>query len=561
MVRNSFFIATIWASSAFPFFSGASSPRSPSGRKTKSPGLFDLLPFEDCPDLPSPRSSPRFKRTRSVRINDNVFYQPDDWEYWLERGEPEINEDIDIDEDYGIMRPVASRTKYEYSSPQSVVDKLSAPATPETSSASALTTAGGASLKLAPIQSEATKVLEPPRSILKIRLFNKAHPNQMELFKYGRIRDLENYYKTGVQLSLPEVVLTEIFNHLVDNRHFGKLKVIYEHDRLKFNELVLKNEELTIEAILNLAFHVFKKRAEQDLMILQESDRLYSTTELRVAFYLLSSSFDPQEVYNVVTSLLEADEESLNHVLIKEIIDQYNRKPGTVPLLIFAVQKGLEFRTIFEFEPNEVDRLDSENCSIIYYATCEGNLDVLEFFNSQAEIGRKLAGLTPLIGAAKNNRDDSLEFFLEKSNRVFDQKDYEDAAFSAAIFNNFKIFKMLFTAEKIDLYCFRGDSTFLSVALKNGNLGFAKSLLERLNFNINFVGEDPINPEGHALVYVLDKYSFVEMFLKLGASRNIKVYINQEDERSEGLLVPLDEYLRIKMDARLIKLFEKYSSV
>lgn len=531
-MRDAIFIVAIWVflSYSSPSYA-ASSPRSPSGRKTKSPGLSGF-PSEDSLDSPSPRTSPRFKRTRSVRINEDVSF------HWLDDSEPQIDfaAMMSLKPSYETMgpleptcelvRPVATRAGIK-GSPQSIV---ATPTTPEI-----------------------------PRPILKIRVpLSRVHPTTSHLFQSGTINDLKAFYDRGIQLSLPEPAITDIFKHLVDSSQFGKLKVIYERDRLKLTEFILKSGELSSEAILMLASQVFSKSAEQDLLDLQESTRDYSTIGLRVAFYLFAVYFDPQEVYNIITSLLDAGE--ANHVLTKEIISQYNRKPEcVVPLLIFAIQKGLEFRTIVEFEPTEVDRLDSENCSIIYHAAAEGNLDVLEFFNGQME-RRELAGSSPLIGAAKNNRDDSLKFFLEDSNWLFTEKDYEDAAFTAAICNNFSFFKLILNAGKVDLYSYRGDLTFLSAALRHGSLGFAKLLVERLDYSVNFVGEDPINSEGHALVYVLEKYSFSEMFLKRGASRNIKVYIEDEDSEDQERLVSLDEYLLLKKDTKLMKLLEKYPS-
>ena len=502
MVNWSIFFATTWA------FTTAVIASSPRDRKTKSPRSFDIT-GSDVMEIASPRSSPRFKRLKTVTINEEVLFHGDDEEYFEEIITPIIGIEAKDHRACEIVRPAAVKQ-------------------PE----------------------ESTPGL--PRPILKIKIPSKTYTTPMDLFMFGSVRDLKSFYDRGVHLSLPEGEISAIFKHLLETFQSGKLKMIYSRDQLKLIEFVLKNDEISSETILSLASTVLSKGNEEAELNLLESARNDSTLELRVIFYLYAVDYDPRHVYNIVTSLLYSGYD--NHEVIREIISQYNRKSGTMPLMSFAVQNGFDIATVVEFEPSELDRLDTHNCSIIYYAACEGNLELLESIEAHL-MGRQLSGVCPLIGAAENNRDDSLNVFMRSESWLFSRADYEDAAFTAANYGNFRFFTILIKAGRVDLYCHRGNLTFLSAALKNEEFGFAKLLVERLDFNVNFVGDDPINPDGHALVYVLKNLGGFETFLKRGASRNIKITIDLGDEER---LVTLDEYLVIMQDSKLIKLLAKY---
>lgn len=576
MLVGTLFIATIWA--YFLAIAFASSPRSPRDRKTKSPGT---LGSPVAMEIASPRSSPRFKRKKTVTITDQVSFHED---YDVDDVYRDISH-VELSDNTNTLKLISTE---DAESPQSVTAPLT---------------------------------IRIPRPILKIRVINKAHPTSMHLFKFGTIADVKAYYDRGVQLALGESVLHEIFKHLFETGQFGKLKVIFDRDRLKLIDFILLNEELAPEAILALSSHVFPKSEEYIQLILEETIRCQSTMVLRVTFYMLAINYESQDVYNILNSLLESSEKA---PIAREILNQYNRRQGTTPILIFSLQKGLEFKTILSFEPSEIDRLDSGYCSVIYHAACEGNLEALEFFKTQMiarevlsqynseqnilpilvfllqkglkfgsifdfepsamdclaaelfyhescegsvdtleffkplNLDIKFAGICPLIGAAIKDRDDSLEFFLNNDDCFrFSEEDYVEAAFTAAFYNNFTIFRLLYATGKVNLYSYRGDSTFLSVALKRKNFGFANLLIDRYKYDVNFVGEDPINPKGNALTFVLNYPSIVETLLKNGANRNIKVYI-QEEEDTEESLVSLNEYLEICKDPKLVKIFNKY---
>lgn len=491
------------------------SPRSPRDRKTKSPGLFGSGSSSYSPvPLESPRASPRFKRKKNVSISEtNSFHE------YVEEGE---------DQDFEISK--------------SSLIKDDSP------------------LRIA---CQFHPIVQP---ILKRRLIiTKRYPTIIHLFRKCSEKDLLKFYAEGTQLSGLTSAINEMFKYLIEKGQKGKLRVIYQHDKVSLLDFIMKCTNVSVTNVLELVSVIFDQNEELILQIQSYSDNLF---RIRAAVFLYAVDFKIESVYKMLNELIDNSEVPESKMTARELLNfYYEDEEDRMPFLVFAAKTDSEeaLLSILAFEPSEIDRLDSKGCSVLYHAAAEGNLGILEALKEQVK-GKPLAGQCPLSGAALTNRDDSLSFFLEGASKEyfdFSQKDIEDAAFASAVAGNIRILRVLLRSTTLNLHCYRGDNTLLSVALKNDNPGYAGLLVERQGYNVNFVGEDPINPNGNALTFVLDKLGTAEIFLKMGANRNplipAIVKDSEADPDSPVTYITLREYLDISENEKFKKLLNKYS--
>ena len=479
------------------------SPRSPRDRKTKSPGSFGSGSSISIL-LESPRCSPRYKRKKTVSISETALFH-------------EYNDNCDNNENYGEF------IKEEES-----------------------------------LQNITTL---PPVPILKRRFFTtRKYSSTIKLFRNGSAKELDKFYSQGTQLTGEPAEIHEMFKYLIETGQVDKLRTIYEHDKANVLDFIMKGGSVDV---LELVSVIFVGNEQLILKFQSETD----SVALRTAVFLNAVDFKIEPVYKMLNELIE-DENS--RILGKEIIKEYYKDENRIPFLAHAAKTDSEeaLQSILAFEPSEIDRLDSKGCSVLYHAAFEGNLDILNLLKDSVK-GKPLVGQCPLIGAALSNRSDIISFFLEdkeNSSREyfnFSQQEIEDAAFASAIAGHIGVLRVLKRATDLNLHCYRGNNTLLSTALKNDKIGYAMNLIERFGFNVNFVGDDAVNPEGHALIFVLDKPTTCEFFIRKGANRNILVAVLLGDSEidADGPLryVPLKEYLEMSGNEKLIKLFNKYS--
>lgn len=509
LLLGAVFFSTVLATMNLP------SPRSPRDRKTKSPGSFGSGSMSISPvPLESPRTSPRFKRKKTVSISEtNSFH-----EYAEDFEEP------------------------TFENLQNLVGKDDSPQT--------------ITFQFPPM----------PQPILKRRLIiTKKYPTTIHLFRKCSQTDLTRFYSQGTQLSGSPSAINDMLKYLIESGQNGKLAIIYQHDKVNLLEFVMKGASVTTSNVLALLPVIF---GENEEIVLEVESYSHSSFAIRAALFLYAVDFKIEHVYKMFNELID-DEEPLSEskMVARELLNLYYKDEGRMPFLAYAAKHDSEeaLQNIVDFEPSEVERLDSKGCSVLFHAAAEGNLGILEALKEQVK-GKPLPGQCPLIAAAIHNRDDSLAFFLEEGNKEyfnFSPKDIEDTAFTSAVAGNIGIVRVLLRMTNLNLYCYRGDNTLLSVALKNDKYGYAGLLVERYGYNVNFVGEDPINPNGNALKFVLDKPGTAEIFLKKGANRDILVPVIVKDTETDPdgpvTYMPLKEYLDIFGNEKLIKLFNKYS--
>ena len=513
----------------------ANGSQSPRDRKTKTPGTFGSF---------SSLFSPNTKRTKVVRISDTVsFHDHDERE-----DERELSVGISSKDDGNIPRRLSINSN-------AVCADSTGPTTPISSIAASITKTSlqdaDKSSSFSPQQSFTFRTIElHPRPILKRQITRRAI-GTIQLFRDGSETDLQNYYDQGTQLPMMEHSTMEMLKYLFESGQFGKLGIIFSRDRMILLSFILKSMEIT-----NKSLTIFANNNIFEPNIIE-----LDPIKLRASIYLHAVQFEIEHVYKIVLELIDSG----SHVhMVKELLREYYGKKGVQPLLVFAAKNDTEeeILSILNFEPSELTRLDSKGCSVLYHAAYKGNLDILEALKGKTGIG-EMVGKSPLLAAAINNREDSLEFLLAedesgKSFFNFTDAEIEDAAFASSVHGNIRILKILLATKRLNLYCFRGPATLLSSALRSGQFGFAQRLVGIFNYNVNFVGIDPINPEGHALTFLLNKYDSAEFFLKRGANLKIMVPVC-EIEDGPVTQIPLSQYLKISQDAKLIKLINKYS--
>lgn len=492
------------------------SPRSPRDRKTKSPGSLNSGSSSSFSPIPLVSSSPRGKRAK-------VIFKADNPEEVVEADDFIKREEILYDTE---------------ESPQSVAFPF--------------------------------KGFNPPRSILKRHLkISRKFLNTVHLFRDGSVKDLIKFYSQGTQLSGESLAINRMFKFLLETGQFEKLRLIYEHEKTQLLDFILKGDDLDTGDISQLVVSVMfvGQESEEIVLMIQGESNSFS---IKAAAFLHAVNFKTETVYKMFTELIENFDDGNRSRIAREILNLYYETGiGRIPFLIYAAKNDSEetVQNILAFAPEEATRLDSENRSFIYHAACEGNLGILEGLKEFLKGKQlKIPGECPLIGAALNFRDDSLSFFLEdegsKNHFSFTEKELEYAAFATAVSGSVRCLKVLRNAGVLNIYCYRGNDTLLSIALKNGKPGFATSLIGEFGYDINFVGEDEINPGGHALVFLLDKLTTCEYFLKKGANQNIMVPRPIKDlesgQNEEISFVTLREYLEMCGDAKLVKLFNKY---
>lgn len=365
------------------------------------------------------------------------------------------------------------------------------------------------------------------------------------------------------ELSGETQAINGMLKYLLETDQIEKLRLIYEHEKTQLLDFIMKGDNVNTTDILELVSILFAGCEEIILAIHGQSDLV----SMKTATFLYAVDFKIEPVYKMFNDLIDNLNDEISLRLAREILKMYHNNGNRMPLLIYAAKNDSEetVQNILAFAPEEATRLDSENRSFIYHAACEGNLGVLD---SLKEIlrGQRIPGQCPLVGAVLNFREDSLSFFLldEKSKGYysFTAQDLEDTAFATAISGSLFCLKVLRNAGVLNLYCHRGDVTLLSTALRNDRIGFATALINEYGYDINFVGDDPVNPGGHALVFVLDKLTTCETFLKKGANQNIMVPVPGKDLESGNSdiinFISLKEYLETCGDVKLVKLFNKY---
>lgn len=386
-------------------------------------------------------------------------------------------------------------------------------------------------------------------------------PATIELFKTASLETLQSYYDQGTQLPMSKDLTFEMLKFLFETRQIEKLKLIFEKDSEILLNFILSSTELPDEFVMNFAQEVFN--AQPDVLDELEPFVDDDPVSFRVTFYLYACQFDIEKVYQKVIELIEDYNNTGNEsssLAADALMESFYSNSDSESLLIYSSKTDSEegFITLFNFKPSELDILDSEGCSVVYYASLEGKLDILTFLKGELIENQPLKGKSPLVAAAINDRDDSLEFFLDEPRFYFSTQQIEEAALTSAVHGNFGILKLLAKTNQLNLYCNRGKLTLLSLALENDHLGYALKLFEKFNYNVNYSGEDPINPNGHALAYLLDgkqKYPTIETLLKMGANTDIMV---PTSPFTPDNLIHLSEYLSNSTDQKLVALFRKY---
>lgn len=540
---------------------------SPRERKTKSPGTLGC----GSPSLlESPRFSPRFKRKKTVRISETVSFHDSESDFDESKTAELQQDEILIDKSVKV-RAGGSLLGVRINTPiPQAFEAATGPSTPVSSISASITKTSLEDDTVSPQSvifnfETIQPPVEPPRPILK-RLLTRKIASTFNLFKTGSIEDLQTFYAQGTQLPMSPKYTEDLFSYLFQAVEVGheaeKLKIIYEHDRqMLLDYILLKGSEIPLESLMNFVTNTLTAVSDE---IISELD-LFQLNHLglRVAIYLHAIKFKIDQVYKIVNELIDDEHNAEFREIARILLERYYNEPGSLPLSIYAARNDAEetLLNILAFDPEELNRLDSDECSVVYHAALEGNLGILEALKEQVG-GKRLLGRSPLIATAIRNRDDSLEFFLVKNPTLFTftDEEIEEAAFTSAMYGKFTILRILKATGRLNLYCHHGSSTLLSVALKNDQLGFAQLLVERMGYNVNFVGEDPVNPAGNALAYLLTKYGTLEIFLKRGANRNVMVpasgSFNEDDEAQQ--LIPLKQYLETCNDPKLIKLFNKY---
>lgn len=476
------------------------SPRSPRDRKTKSPGSFssDSSSFSPIPFA----VNPRHKRVKVIFKND------DD------------QDEIEVED--------AENNLINEESPQSITLQFR------------------------------------PRPILKRHLkISRKYLNSIHLFRNGSVEDIMKFYSQGTQLSGDLFEVNEMFKFLLETGQVEKLRLLYEHEKVQLLDFIMKGFDVNAKDMLELISIIFSGNEELILMIQGEANLF----KMKTIAFLYAVEFKTELVYKMFNELIDDVDENDRLILAGEIINLYYKNgENMMPLLVYAAKNDSEetVQSILAFAPEEATRLDSNGFSFIYQAACEGNLGILNGLKEFLK-GKPIPGQCPLIGAALNFRDDSLTFFLEDENSKnyfnFTEKDIEDAQFATAVSGSLRSLRVLKrNGVGFNLYCYRGGDTLLSTALKNNQIGYATSLIEEFKYDINFVGEDSINPEGNALTFVLDKLTTCELFLKKGANRNILIPkdLLTGSNGSTMEFFTLKEYLEMCGNAKLIQLFNKY---
>ena len=401
----------------------------------------------------------------------------------------------------------------------------------------------------------------PPKPILKMRVLSEKHDSIINLFSNGSVRDLKIFYAQGILLSQSDQRVNEMLQQLIETGNFEKLKVIYKFDKVKLTDFIIKSmkdsPDCNQKTLLNLTLALLPSANEELLSTLLSKVSEFNSNEVKVLFYLNAFKYDTAQAYKMLTELLESG----SMLMAKILIEKYHVNEALEPLIIYSARNDCEeaFLNILRFEPSEIERLDSNNCSLAYHAASEGNIDVLNAIK-EFMVGKKIKGKGPLIGAAVKNQEESLEFIL-KNGDFFQSsmEEIEDCALESAVHGNFSILQALLKKTQLNLYAHRGSTTLLSAALTNEKIGYARLLIEKLNYNVNFVGEDSINPNGHALRFVLTKLGITELLLKRGANQNILIPVAPESS-GPSEWITLQNYLDTRGNEKLVNLLNKYKA-
>jgi ankyrin repeat protein len=405
-------------------------------------------------------------------------------------------------------------------------------------------------------------------SILKVHPLEGSYASPLHLLRFGTFNELSAFYDNGVQLpTFSTAPLHEIFQFMFSQPdQLEKLKAVYLHDKNLLLDFILKGTlEITETTLSTFIFPIlFDDREDKENIFIDIISHLGSSYHCKVSIFLQAVEFKIDVVFSSFVSVLEEDE---NSVLASVMLFEYNLVEGRIPLLVYAAQNDFEdtIEMILKFDSNELYRLDESGASAFYYAAATGNIYVLDTLKEFHTLGHGIAGTCPLIGAAKNNRDDSLEFFLVHNNPNhfnFSAKDIEETAFAAARFGKSPILKILLKHTDLNIYCHSGCWTLLSVSLQCDQLGFSKRLIESFGYDINFVGEDPINPDGHAIVFLLQKPDTLDFFLKNGANINVRVSASL-CQLYTGLekYISLPEYMELCPNPKIDKILGKYLKI
>lgn len=436
--------------------------------------------------------------------------------------------------------------------------------------------------------SESTLFLRP---ILRRREINKNYPNILQLIVETTAQELkEEFYGSGVQLPINNNFnilnqlfdfekSTEVFNFLTDSypkkEVDAKLKIIYNHDKALFMSNLLEIDFVIDELVLIRLFEIMFNGGDEEKEILLDLKSDFNQSTIKAKLFLHAIYFKIPIIYKVFMELLESPDNSWKLQLARAILIRYNTQSmiqsELMPLMIYAVKNDSEeesVRMMMDFEASEANHLDSFGCSPIYYAAYHGRLDLLELFKERRV---EINGKGPLIGAACDDRDESLKWFLidqarikdDKDNQEFQYKftikDIENAALAAATNGHSGVIKFFLKNKSIgfNLHFHQGSDTLLSVALKNDRIGFVTRLVNVFNFDVNFSGDDPINPNGHALTFLLEKPSIMEFFLTKGATRDVLV----PAKSSNSEYIELVKYVETCENEQLIKIFNKYNRI
>ena len=435
------------------------------------------------------------------------------------------------------------------------------------------------------------------RPILRRREINKKFPNVLQLISETTAQELkEEFYGNGVQLPmnnnfniLKELFdlekSTEVFNFLTDSypkkQIDAKLKIIYKHDKSLFISNLLENDFVIDEVVLIRLFEIMFNGDDKEILLDLKSE--FNQSIIKAKLFLHAVYFETSIIYKVFMELLESQSQSQSQdyswklQLARKILTRYNTQTmiqlELMPLMIYALKNENDpeesVRMMMDFDCSEANRLDSFGCSPIYYAAYNGQLELLELFKERRV---QINGKGPLIGAACNDRSESLKWFLidqvqdkgHQDNQKFQYKftieDIEDAALAAATHGHSGIINFFLknkSTTEFNLHFHRGSDTLLSVALKNDRIGFVTRLVDVFKFNVNFSGNDPINPNGHVLTFLLQKPTIMEYFLKKGARRNVLV----PAKSSKSEYIELAKYVETCENEQLIKIFNKYNSI
>lgn len=521
-------------------FATITSPRSPN-RKTKSPGFLEgSSPLMESSFIPTDEDQPS-KRTKMVKIVSAG-------EFWsLNSGSEEqipslLNENAgseshkDVDEEIsdGLEKDLAAESLLSLSFKK-----------PHKS----------ASVPTKPI-------LKPP----KISVRKQA--DLISMFKSAPASAIIEFYSQGTQL-VPSPSVHNLLKGFIngnDNLEREKLGLIYAFDKFAVLDFLIKSrggDQIRTLEVIDLAYIIFP---DFDLSFSLIETSLITTDSFacRAQLFLHAVDYSTDRVYTVLNDLLDdesiREENSDYSKMAHEIITRfYLHKKCPLSMSVIKENLGYSIVPILNFDPEECDQMDEGGRTIFYYAANEGpdRLKEISFLNSKYS-GKRLAGASPLIGAALSGREDSIEYLLNECKGVFEftTSDFEEAALASAFSGSTAVLKMLKKYSNLDLYCYRGSDTLLSVALMKNQIGYANLLVKTFNYNVNFAGEDVINPEGSALVYLLDKHQIAEFFLQKGANRNIRIPVQGTEDQIE--YITLDQYLETSGDEKLRAILDKF---